>query len=128
MQASVNPVQPNPLIADVNVAAHGLSLPVGFTFMAVYVNSTTAAIEPADASTTSSQKVMFVTEIYGPDDIRLQYTGLLESPAHGLTVGNYYYITDAGDGGFSLTPGTVNDVAFFVVDDNVILLIDNRPV
>jgi hypothetical protein len=95
--------------------------------MAVYVDGA-GDILPADATIADSAKTMFVTTIYGVDDIRAQISGFYRDTAHGLTVGNYYYVTDAGDGGFALTPGTVDDVAFFVVDANIIQFIDNRPV
>lgn len=128
MNAAVTPVQPNPLIADIEKTAHGLSLPGSFTLMAVYVDNATGDILPADATATSTQKTGFVTTIYDANNVRVQLTGFLLATAHGLTVGEYYYVTDAGDGGFSPTPGTVNDVAFFVWDSNHLVLVDNRPV
>ena len=51
---------------------------------------------------------------------------LWRSEAHGYTVGEYCYVTDAGDGGFSTTPGTLNDVGFLAFDQNTLLLVDNR--
>ena len=67
-----------------------------------------------------------VTEIISVDSIRAQTSGFFVSTAHGYTVGEYYYVTDAGDGGFSTTPGTLNDIGFLVLDANTLILMDNR--
>lgn len=127
MQASVNPAQSNPVLANVNKVAHGLTLPVGFPLMAIYVDSGTGNIVAADASLATTVKAAFVIEIVDVDNLKMQTTGWFKSDAHGLTPGNYYYVTDAGDGGFSTTPGTINDIAFFVFDSDHLILLDNRP-
>lgn len=106
--------------------AHGLSLPSGHTLMGVYVDAGTGDILPADASASISQKRFFVTEIIDANTLKIQSNGFRTIPSHGYTIGEEYFTTDAGDGGFSVTPGTINDICFYVIDNNTILLIDNR--
>ena len=115
----------NTAIAVITKAAHGLVLPGTDKLMGVYVDAT-GAILPADATSFSKQKAFLVTEIIDVNTIRVQTTGFWTSTAHGYTIGEYYFITDAGDGGVSVTAGTVNDICFLVVDANTLMLIDNR--
>jgi hypothetical protein len=112
--------------ATITKVAHGLSLPVTDKLMAIYIDTTTGDLLPSNATNTNKQKALFVTEIVSVDIIKVQTTGFFVSNAHGYTVGEYYYVTDAGDGGFSTTPGTLNDVGFLVLDANTLILIDNR--
>lgn len=127
MQATVNLSKPDSLIADITIAAHGLTFPAGLNLMAAYITAL-GVVTPANASILTSTKGVFVTAILDANTIRTQTSGFLSYAAHGLTVGDYYYVTDTGDGSFSSTPGTINDVSFLAFDDNNLLLIDNRPV
>jgi hypothetical protein len=116
----------NTTTATITKVAHGLTLPGTDKLMAIYIDTSTGNLLPSDATSTSKQKALFVTEIVSVDIIKVQTTGFFVSTAHGYTVGEYYYVTDAGDGGFSTTPGTLNDVSFLVLDANTLILIDNR--
>lgn len=116
----------NTATATITKVAHGLSLPGTDKLMAIYIDTTTGDLLPADATDTNKQKALFVTEIVSVDIIKVQTTGFFVSTAHGYTVGEYYYVTDAGDGGWSTTPGTLNDIGFLVLDANTLILIDNR--
>lgn len=116
----------NTTVATITKVAHGLSLPGTDKLMAIYVDTATGNLLPSDATDSNKQKALFVIEIISPDAIKVQTTGFFVSTAHGYTVGEYYYVTDAGDGGFSTTPGTFNDIAFYVLDANTLILIDNR--
>jgi len=116
----------NSNIAIITKVGHGLTFPVGEVIMGVYVQTTTGNFRPADATDSNKQKAVLVTEIIDLDTIRVQTSGFWRSEAHGYTVGEYYYVTDAGDGGFSTTPGTLNDVGFLAFDQNTLLLVDNR--
>jgi len=116
----------NTTTATITKVAHGLSLPGTDKLMAIYIDTATGNLLPADATSSSKQKALFVTEIVSVDIIKIQTTGLWVSTAHGYTVGEYYYVTDAGDGGWSTTPGTLNDIGFMVLDANTLILIDNR--
>lgn len=117
----------NTAIAVITKTAHGLTLPGTDRLMGVYVDAAGNFL-PADASLVTKQKAFLVTEIIDVNTFKAQTTGFFVSNAHGYIVGDYYFITDAGDGGFANTPGTVNDVCFFVIDINTLMLIDNRPV
>jgi hypothetical protein len=116
----------NTATATITKVAHGLSLPGTDKLMAIYIDTTTGDLLPADATDTNKQKALFVTEIVSADIIKVQTTGFFISTAHGYTVGEYYYVTDAGDGGWSTTQGTLNDIGFLVLDANTLILIDNR--
>lgn len=116
----------NTATATITKVAHGLSLPGTDRLMAIYIDTTTGDLLPSDATDSNKQKALFVTEIVSVDIIKVQTTGFFVSTAHGYTVGEYYYVTDAGDGGWSTTPGTLNDVGFLVLDANTLILIDNR--
>ena len=116
----------NTATATITKVAHGLSLPGTDMLMAIYIDTTTGDLLPSDATDSNKQKALFVTEIVSVDIIKVQTTGFFVSTAHGYTVGEYYYVTDAGDGGWSTTPGTLNDIGFLVLDANTLILIDNR--
>ena len=116
----------NTTVATITKVAHGLSLPGTDKLMAIYIDTTTGDLLPSDATDSNKQKALFVTEIVSVDIIKVQTTGFFVSTAHGYTVGEYYYVTDAGDGGWSTTPGTLNDIGFMVLDANTLILIDNR--
>jgi hypothetical protein len=124
----------NTTTATITKVAHGLILPGTDKLMAIYIDTTTGDLLPSNATDTNKQKALFVTEIVSVDIIKVQTTGFFVSNAHGYTVGEYYHVTDAGDGGFSTTPGTLNDVGFLVLNDvgflvldaNTLILIDNR--
>jgi len=116
----------NTTTATITKVAHGLNLPGTDRLMAIYIDTTTGDLLPSDATDSNKQKALFVTEIVSVDIIKVQTTGFFVSTAHGYAVGEYYYVTDAGDGGFSTTPGTLNDVGFLVLDANTLILIDNR--
>lgn len=112
--------------ALITKVAHGLTLPGTDKLMAIYIEPTTGNLLPSGSTVSAKQKAVLVIEIIDVDNIRVQTTGFWRSVAHGYTVGQYYYVTDAGDGGFSTTPGTLNDVGFLTFDVNTLLLIDNR--
>lgn len=116
----------NTTVATITKVAHGLSLPGTDKLMAIYIDTTTGDLLPSDATDSNKQKALFVTEIVSVDAIKVQTTGLWVYASHGYTVGEYYYVTDAGDGGWSTTPGTLNDIGFMVLDANTLILIDNR--
>lgn len=116
----------NTTVATITKVAHGLSLPGTDKLMAIYIDTTTGDLLPSDATDSNKQKALFVTEIVSVDAIKIQTTGLWVSASHGYTVGEYYYVTDAGDGGWSTTLGTLNDIGFMVLDANTLILIDNR--
>jgi hypothetical protein len=118
--------RPSNTEALITKVAHGLTLPGTDKLMAIYIDPSTGNLLPSDSTDANKQKAVLVTEIIDVDNIRVQTTGFWRSVAHGYTVGEYYYVTDAGDGGFSATPGTLNDVGFLVFDVNTLLLIDNR--
>ena len=124
MQAAIT--RTNTTVATITKVAHGLSLPGTDKLMAIYIDTTTGNLLPSDATDSNKQKALFVTEIVSVDIIKVQTTGFFVSAAHGYTVGEYYYVTDAGDGGWSTTPGTLNDIGFLVLDSNTLILIDNR--
>jgi len=113
-------------IAIITKVGHGLTIPVGHKLMGIYVDSITGDLLPSDATDANKQKSLFVTEIIDVDTIRAQTTGFLTSTAHGYTVGEFYFITDTGDGGFSTTPGTLNDIGFLVLNTDVLVLMNNR--
>jgi hypothetical protein len=118
--------KPSNTEAIITKVAHGLTIPGTNKLMAIYIDNATGDLLPSDSRDANKQKIVFVTEIIDVDNIRVQTTGFWRSVAHGYTVGEYYYVTDAGDGGFSTTPGTLNDVGFLAFDVNTLILIDNR--
>jgi len=118
--------RPSNTEALITKVAHGLTLPGTDKLMAIYIDVSTGDLLPSDSTDTNKQKAVFVTEIIDVDNIRVQTTGFWRYSAHGYTLGEYYYVTDAGDGGWSTTPGTLNDIGFLVFDVNTLLLIDNR--
>ena len=50
----------NTTTATITKAAHGLSLPGTDKLMAIYVNTSTGALTPSDATTASKKKGLFV--------------------------------------------------------------------
>ena len=116
----------NNTTAIITKVGHGLSFPGTDKLMGIYVDTTTGDLLPSDATDSNKQKALFVIEIISVDTLKVQTSGFFVSTAHGYTVGEYYYITDAGDGGFSTTPGTLNDIGFLVLNADTLVLMNNR--
>ena len=109
--------------------SHGLTMPAGHSIMAVYRDTTTGNLIPADATNATKQKMFFVTNIVDANTLELQTTGFATVTAHGYTIGQYYYVSDVGNGGFTITPPAVgNDIAFSIFDVDTLVLIDNRRI
>ena len=109
----------------INQPAHGLSLMGNDLPLPAYVDASNE-IQPADASDPAKTKAFFVTRIIDADNVEIMHTGFLSVPSHGLTVGDYYYVSDSTPGALVGTAPSQNDIVVYVVNSDTLNLIDKR--
>lgn len=103
--------------------AHGFTLP---TYGFIPVHKTAINWVLANTSDVASLQEGFIVEIIDTNTLVIQQSGFLEVTGHGLNVGQYYFLQD--DGSIDTLPDPdIDDVLCFIVDNNNIQLIDNRP-
>ena len=83
----------------------------------------------ANTTTADFLHEMYIVEIINADSFIVQQSGFVKiSGGHGLTISEYYYLTDIAYG-VAVTPDTeFDDVIVFVIDAECLMLIDNRPI
>ena len=111
----------------VNQAGHGFTITNNVPLPA-RLNGSTYELAQADDENTLS--AVYITEIIDTDNFRVKHSGVHTATGHGLTVGQYYYLSATTAGGItSIEPlNSLDDVVYYVIDANTVLLIDNRPV
>ena len=118
-------IAPKPLYTQVTATAHGLTLPSEGVLPVVYDDGTSAYIE-AQADAPANAADTLVVGIPNANTLRLQTTGPLLVPAHGLTVGVWYVLNPLTSGEVvpqdDLVPGDLIQKLFFVADSNQLIL------
>ena len=107
-------------------AAHGFTLPTE-GFLPVYLDDADGLWKLAQANAQDTLKAAYVVEIPDVNTLVIQHMGLHYAPAHGLTVGEYYFLSSAAAGGIVATEPTISDVLAFVISADEVFLYDNRP-
>ena len=107
--------------------------PHGFTItnnipLPATISSSTGDIILADGSDAAKQKTFFISKILSPTSLLLR-GDFLNSPSHGLNVGEWYFVSDTVPGELvSVAPAAPNDVAVFVFDANTLILLEKRRI
>jgi hypothetical protein len=111
----------------INQPGHGFSLTNNIPLPA-FLNGSTVELAQADDENTLS--AFFITRIIDANNFEIRFNGIHEVPSHGLTVGNYYYLDNsiAGEVTIAEPLNSLDDVVFYVLDGNNLVLIDNRPI
>jgi len=92
---------------------------------AVYYDGSDWQKAQADAASTLGTHI--VTEVNG-DYYTLTQAGRIFSTGHGLTPGEYYFVSDSVAGGLTSTePSTYSNPLVFVEDENIIHVLPFRP-
>jgi len=107
--------------------AHGFTITNNIPIPARLSGATYVAAQ-ADSNNTLS--AFYITKIVDVNTFEVKQAGRHDAPSHGLTTGQYYFLSDSVAGGVTSTEplNSINDVVWYIVDANTILLIDNRPV
>lgn len=114
-----------PQRVDISQPSHGLTLPPSGVLLVTY-NNGLGVYEPATAASDITAADLFVVGI--PDDNTLTITegGLLNSPSHGLNVGEWYFLAENGlvESGLTLTNDRVQYALFVIDSDNIALRLE----
>lgn len=102
--------------------SHGLS-----TLDPVFVNSSGAYIK-ANVSDEDSVHIGIVSEVITADKFIVTYGGLMTITSHGYSVGKPYFVQDDGSYDLTVESGAINDLAFTVITNNILLVHEQRPV
>jgi len=105
---------------EVTQAAHGFSV-----LDVVYVSTGTWAKAKADNTETLGLGV--VTEVIDTNTFKASLSGFYEASAHGLTVDEFYYLSDSIAGGLTSTEPDNSQPVLYVVDANNVLILPYRP-
>lgn len=100
--------------------AHGYTL-ASFTGDVIAVKDN---YDLANATNIDSTQRFYVVDIPHPDSLTLKQSGEITRTAHGLTVASTYFLQDTPNSTYGLTQGTVRSPAFFVLDANTLLLLE----
>lgn len=107
--------------------------PHGFTItnnipLPATIDSVSGNIILADGSDAAKQKTFFISKILGPNTLLLR-GDFHNSPAHGLNIGEWYFVSDTVPGEYvQVAPTPSNDVAIFVFDADNLILLEKRRV
>ena len=104
---------------SINVPGHGITLLSGFP-RPVFSNNL-GAPQVATAASLATLQTYYVTEITDANNIKVQQSGPVSVPSHGLTVGAYYYLQSNGSVGTS-PDSLIDSRCWYVLDDDTFLL------
>lgn len=111
----------------INQPAHGFTI-AGTIPLPAYVDPVDDLVKLAQANNSATTSAFFITEIIDTDNFKIKNTGTITAVAHGLSVGSYYYLSDTVAGTVTTSPSiAINDVCFYVVDPDTLVLVDFRP-
>jgi len=108
---------------NVNQSTHGLSV-----LDAIYHNGTIYTEAQADDAETLG--MLIVTEVIDTNNFVATLVGKTTITSHGLTIGEYYFVSDSVAGGLTATePGTgsFSNPILFAVDANTLIVLPFRP-
>lgn len=108
--------------------AHGFVI-TGNIPLPAYVDENDNLVKLAKATSLTTTSAFFITEIIDANSFKIKSSGIVTATAHGLALGNYYYLSVATAGAVtSSPPAAINDLCFYVVDADTLLLVDSRPI
>lgn len=104
-------------------AGHGFTLPV-YGFLPIYANAISGTWLRASTLTLDRTHAAFVIDVLTPDTFVVKYGGPITVTAHGLALGQKYYLRD--DGSISITADAdIIDKVAIPLDADTILLLDD---
>jgi len=106
-------------------ANHGFTLTNNIPLPA-YVDSS-GVTHLAQANNQDTLTAFYITEIINSNSFRIQLAGIVTATGHGLSIGEYYFLSDVAASGIVTTSPSISDVTFYVLDANTLILKDNRP-
>jgi len=110
-------------VQSFNQVGHGLS-----TLEAIYYDTTW---QKADATNKDKLAIGVVVSVADVDNFSVTFSGPITSTAHGLTVGEYYFVDPATPGSLTSTKptgaGEYENPLLYVVDTNTLLITPWRP-
>lgn len=111
----------------VTQTGHGFTITNNIPIPARLSGTTYVAAQANDNNTLSA---FYITRVIDANTIEVRQSGIHKAVGHGLTPGQYYFLSNTTAGAVtSIEPlNSINDVVWYVVDTETILLIDNRPV
>jgi len=104
----------------VNQVGHGFS-----PLDVIRLSGGTYVLAQANSSTTLGQFV--VSTIVDVDNFILVQSGQATIPAHGLTIDEYYFLSDTVAGGLSITAPNLSNPMLYVQDANTVWVFPWRP-
>lgn len=105
--------------------AHGFSIPA-YGFLPLHLDKASGLWVAASSASEILPHETFLVEIVDTDTFIVQQSGYLNTGAHGLSKGDYYFLTDAGN--ISLTADAdIDDVVCHVPDTTSVMLLNQRP-
>ena len=109
----------------INQPGHGFVLPA-YGFIPVHNNAGTFVL--ATSASEIVTKDLFITEIIDVNNFVVRQNGFITVGGHGLTVGQYYYLDNAGAITTTVPTTGMKSVMCHVVTDSIIMLVDNLDV
>lgn len=106
---------------QITETAHGFSV-----LDAVYFDGTNWLQAQANADDTVADYVVY--QVDDANNFRAAKLGTVTAAAHGLTVGQHYFLSDTVAGGATLTSPARSNPLFQILDANTVLLSVMRPV
>lgn len=112
---------------SINQPGHGFTISNNVPLPA-YVD-TSGVVQLAQANSLNTLSAFYIVEITDVNNFVIQNNGFLPATSHGLSVGEYYFLSDTTAGDITITEplDSINDVVLFVIDPDTLLLVDNRP-
>lgn len=114
-------------VQTINQPGHGFTITNGVPLPAY---SAPGGIALAQSDNANTLTAFFIIEIIDVDNFVIAVgTRRINATGHGLTVGQYYFLSETTPGQIVLTLGdrAIKDVCLYVVDANTLIIKDNRP-
>ena len=105
---------------------HGITMPTNQQPVPVYID-TLGNVLPAQANASTTLHNAFVVSVTDPTTVVLQLGGIVGVPGHGLTVGNYYFLSDLVAGEAVTAPPQIDAPVWFVQSAGTLILQLQRP-
>lgn len=111
----------------VSQTAHGFTIPTE-GFIPVYLDDADGLWKAAQADSDNTMAMANVVAVADANNFTVQLLGSLTALAHGLTVGNYYYLSDTVAGGLTTAEPTRSQPVAFISSASEIELLQLRAI
>ncbi|HEY5714374.1 MAG TPA: hypothetical protein VIT68_03410 [Candidatus Gracilibacteria bacterium] len=114
-----------PTTKIITQASHGFSITNNIPLPAYINGSGDVVLALADNQNTLT--AFYITQIIDTNNFQIKMNGLHTASSHGLSVGQYYFLSESTPAATTLTSPNLSDVVFYILDADTIYLKDNRP-